>query len=494
MKMRKYVLAAVAGIAALVSCAPRTVEISKEELLDKIKGGWAAQTIGVSYGQPTEFRYLGRVIPDSVALEWAPDQVAKFFNNDDIYMDLTFVGVMDRLGVDAPADSFAVAFANAGYPLWHANQSARYNILNGIMPPESGHWKYNPHANDIDFQIEADFAGLMCPGMPLSSAEIADRVGHLMNYGDGWYGGVFVAAMYANAFFSNDIVKVATDALKMIPEETHFHQAMSDVLACYRNDPADWKAAWQVCEDKWSHETGCPEGMFADFNIDALVNSAYLLIGLLYGEGDFGKTMEIATRCGQDSDCNPASAAGILGTMVGYDAIPEEYLSYLKPIEDSCLNFTPYSLNEVYAESFEQALEMVAKGGGKVDGENVVIRLQKPAPVRLEVSFEGLKVDKRDWFNCYYGNFQGASFTGRGLVLRGWLTGGAPDYVAKVRFLVDGEQAAVMDFPADYHSRSNDLFWNFDLEEKEHTVAMEWLNPVEGADLWVSDIVTYISE
>ncbi|MCQ2143080.1 MAG: hypothetical protein MJY56_03325 [Bacteroidales bacterium] len=55
-------------------------------------------------------------------------------------------------------------------------------------------------------------------------------------------------------------------------------------------------------------------------------------------------------------------------------------------------------------------------------------------------------------------------------------------------------EAAVMGLPADYHSRSNDLFWNFDLEEKEHSITMEWLNPVEGADLWVSDIVTYISE
>ena len=68
-------------------------------------------------------------------------------------MDLTFVEVFDRLGLDAPADSFAMAFATAGYTLWHANQSARYNILQGIMPPQSGHWLNNPHADDIDYQI-----------------------------------------------------------------------------------------------------------------------------------------------------------------------------------------------------------------------------------------------------------------------------------------------------------------------------------------------------
>jgi len=68
-------------------------------------------------------------------------------------------------GINAPAESFAKAFANADYKLWHANQAARYNILHGIMPPASGHWKNNPHADDIDFQIEADFIGMICPGV-----------------------------------------------------------------------------------------------------------------------------------------------------------------------------------------------------------------------------------------------------------------------------------------------------------------------------------------
>ena len=96
-------------------------------------------------------------------------------------MDLTFVDVFDRLGLDAPVDSFAMAFATAGYTLWHANQSARYNILQGIMPPASGHWLNNPHADDLDYQIEADYAGLMSPGMPNTASEISDKIGHIMN-------------------------------------------------------------------------------------------------------------------------------------------------------------------------------------------------------------------------------------------------------------------------------------------------------------------------
>lgn len=106
---------------------------------------------------------------------------------DDIYMDLTFVQVFEEEGLDAPAESHARAFAYADYNLWHANQAARYNILNGIMPPESGYWMNNPHPEDIDFLIEADFAGLMSPGMVNAGSEVSDKIGHIMNYGDGWH-------------------------------------------------------------------------------------------------------------------------------------------------------------------------------------------------------------------------------------------------------------------------------------------------------------------
>ena len=130
-------------------------------------------------------------------------------------MELTFVDIFEKEGLDAPVESFATAFAHAGFRLWHANQAARYNILNGIMPPESGHWKNNMHADDIDFQIEADFAGLMAPGMVNAAGIYADRIGHIMNYGDGFYGGAYVAAMYSLAYVYDDVYQLVIDALEM---------------------------------------------------------------------------------------------------------------------------------------------------------------------------------------------------------------------------------------------------------------------------------------
>lgn len=87
---------------------PRTVTMTRAELFDKIKGGWAGQTIGVTYGGPTEFRHTEGFIGDEVEIPWGdPDYVRTTMLNaagvyDDIYMDLTFVAVIDRLGIDAP--------------------------------------------------------------------------------------------------------------------------------------------------------------------------------------------------------------------------------------------------------------------------------------------------------------------------------------------------------------------------------------------------------
>jgi hypothetical protein len=304
------------------------IEISKTELLNKIKGGWAGQVIGCTYGGPTEFKWNGTMIDDHIPIPWDDTRMLWYYENspglyDDVYMDLTFVDVFRKYGIDAPDSLHAITFANAEYPLWHANQAARYNILSGIMPPESGYWKNNPHADDIDFQIEADFAGLMSPGMVNSAVEICNRIGRIMNYGDGLYGGMYVAAMYSLAFVHDDIEFIVEEALKVIPEQSDFYQCIYDVIKSYKSNPDDWKFAWFEAQKRWTHDIGCPDGVFMPFNIDAKINAAYIVIGLLYGKGDYGATIDISTRCGYDSDCNPANAAGILGTMIGYDAIPE---------------------------------------------------------------------------------------------------------------------------------------------------------------------------
>ena len=464
--------------------AGKMITLTKAQLKDKIMGGWAGQTIGVTFGGPYEFQFNGTMIGDYQPLHWSDGYLKKtMINNpglyDDLYMDLTFVDVFEKYGLDAPADSFATAFANAGYTLWHANQAGRYNILNGIKAPMSGHWKNNPHADCIDYQIEADFAGLMCPGMPNAASAISDRVGHTMNYGDGWYGGVYIGAMYALAFSSNNISDIVAEALKTIPRQSNFYKCINDVIQWHKKYPADWKATWFEVQKKWTDDIGCPEGVFNAFNIDATVNAAYVVIGLLYGAGDYTKTLEISTRCGQDADCNPSSAGGILGTVLGYDKIPAYWKQGLKEAESIDFKYTTMSLNDVYDIGLKHALKVIEANGGKTTGDQVTIKTQLPVAVKYEKSFPDLYPTEKQWPK-WSGNKDEFSFefTGTGFVIRGetakWMSESAQVFNAEL--YVDGQKIESIPLPANYTTRRYELAWKYDLPNGNHQVRFKILN------------------
>ncbi len=478
---------------------PRT-ELTRAELLDRIKGGWAGQVIGCTFGGPTEFRFPGAMIHDYQPIPWDDGIVARRFDRspglyDDVYMDLTFLEVLAREGLDAPAARHAQAFARAGYPLWHANQAARYNILNGLLPPDSGHWTNSPHADDIDFQIEADFAGLVSPGLVDAGAEICDRVGHIMNYGDGWYGGVYVAALYSLAFVERDVEAVVAGALKALPPESGFARCVRDVLACYKADPDDWKAAWLAVERTWAEDVGCPDFVFQPGNIDARVNGAYIVIGLLYGGGDFGRTLDIATRCGQDSDCNPASAGGVLGTLLGHDAIPPRWRDPLRAIEDRPFPFTAMSLNKVYETTLALALDAVRANGGRLEGETVRLPAAEVHAVRLETSFPGCYPVERRRLGATLEAPAAVEFEGTGFVLTGGPTKMSEDrsdaYVYEVELVVDGGPPSVVRMPVDDLVRRLEIAWGYGMPRGRHTLALRLLNPRPGETVALGDLLVY---
>lgn len=481
------------------STAPKTlptgpVTLDPDTLMDKIKGGWYGQTIGCTYGGPTEFKYKGGLIMDEIPIPWYDDYIYDTYVEDpglydDVYMDLTFLEIMLRQGVDAPQQAYAEAFAHADYKLWHANQAARYNILNGRGAPESGYWKYNPHADDIDFQIEADFIGMLYPGDVNRVAELSDRIGHIMNYGDGWYGGVYIGAMYALAYVCDDIPTVVTEALKLIPEGTKFHATISDVLKYWKKYPDDWKQCWFEVTNRHANDIGCPEGVWNGFNIDATVNSAFVVIGLLYGKGDFERTMDIATRCGNDSDCNPASAAGILGVMYGYEAIPEKWKKGAERIKDIPFPYTSLSLEQVCKANYDLVLQC-----NKSDENGIFIEIVDPVPVRYEQSFEGIRpVEKRVLKKAFTDSVE-LAFKGNSIVVEGSVrkTGHADDsYVASVTALLDGTEMESFKMPMDYIKRKYEIFSAYGFPSGDHVLTLRLNNPHPDYELYASEMVVY---
>jgi hypothetical protein len=360
--------------------------------IDKMKAGWLGQMVGVGWGGPTEFKWKGEIIPADKMPQWKPEMVNQFVQ-DDIYVEMTFLRTLELHGLDASIRQAGIDFANSRYGLAHANRAARCNLRNGIAPPDSGHPRFNRHADDIDYQIEADFSGLICPGLPNEVIRFGEVFGRLMNYGDGIYGGQFVGGMYAEAFFENDIQKIIQAGLDCVPNGSQFYECISDVIRWHRQNPNSWKKTWDLINEKYHlnpdyRRASCLKG---SFNIDAKINAAYIVMGLLYGEGDIDKTIIVSTRCGQDSDCNPSNAAGILFTAMGYSNIPERFTSALDP--EGKFSHTPYNFDLLTAVCEKLARQAVIKSGGRVQKDAagkdlIVIPVKKAKPSKLEQCWE----------------------------------------------------------------------------------------------------------
>jgi hypothetical protein len=504
------ILLLTAALAVFASAAERQIALA--ELRDKIAGGWAGQMIGVSFGAPTEFRARGKIL-DTELPKWTPDRVKNSLTQDDLYVDMTFAKVLDDRGLNATSEDFGAMFREAQYSLWHANLAARRNLRRGVPAALAGTPRYNAHANDIDFQIEADFIGLMAPGLHRSANDIALRAGRVMNYGDGIYGGMFVSGMYAAAFFESDPRKIVEAGLASIPRQSPYGLLIADLLGWRRQYPDDWKKVWQLVEDRWDTNDPCPAGALQPFNIDAKLNGAYIALGLLYGKGDFAKTLEISTRAGQDSDCNPASAGGILGVALGYRRIPEEWKGGIPAIADEKFRYTDFSFRTIVASTEKRALALIRQTGGRLEGDQVSIKTQQPKAPKLEVWDYG-KVAERVSADDPRWSWRGAwrkdekrstrtasekgaeasiSFTGAGAIAVGpyLATGGKADVY------LDGRLDRTVDVNSDEKgSKGGEALWHtFGLKNGRHTVRIvvrgEPYADRQGTEVAVEDLVVF---
>lgn len=414
---------------------PAMRELSWDSYLDKVQGAWMGKMIGVTFGQPWEFQYQNTPIgfditdwplsptrmkdyrgrADNKPGDWTPITreadnqkihiVHDFIiasekehpsfgapDNDDIYINILFLHCLRRYGIEVDPVTVAHEWDKRIRKVWHANDAGLENIRKGILPPDSGNPRYNLHADDIDFQIESDVFGMIAPGMPQVSNRYGERMGHIMNYGDGVYGGMFIAAMYTQAFFAKDVREVVEKGLQAIPAKSLYAQLIRDVIHWHDENPNDWLKTWHLVQEKWGEVDHCPDGYKQPFNIDAKLNGGYVVMGLLYGNGDWYKTMNYATRAGQDADCNPSNAAGILGTLIGAHAIPAEYR---EPLHNTYWNKTlaglpdSYEIDVLSEDTAQIGMKVLLANGGAIktrDGRMVLeVPYQEPvAPAKLE--------------------------------------------------------------------------------------------------------------
>ena len=205
--------------------------------------------------------------------------------------------------------------------------------------------------------------------------------------------------------------------------------------------------------------------MFAAFNIDARLNAAYVVLGLLYGNGDMTKTIAIATRAGQDSDCNPSSAAGILGTMLGYAKIPAYWTQGLAAIEAKPFPFAGLSLNDAYALSLKHALVAdPARRRRPSHDDRVEIATQPIAPVARRAELRRPLPGRREVLRQRVTDETTFSFEGVGFVVQGSArVEPAPDVVLIAEVSVDGQPPEVVELPTNHARRRYAPFWRYGL-------------------------------
>jgi hypothetical protein len=352
-----------------------------KEYRDKMKAGWIGQIFGVSWGAPTEGQYQ-KVMPAERMPPFREELVNDAFDQDDLYVEMTFLRSMEEYGYDVSIRQAGIDFANSGYPLWVANAAGRDNLRNGIAPPDSSHPKFHPCAGAIDYQIESDYAGLIAPGMPDVVINLGEKFGRLMNYGDGMYAGQFIGAMYAEAFFEKDVAKLIDAGLKVIPRQCLYAGMVRDMVQWHKENPTDWEKTWELAEKKYNRDRN-----YNISELDVKREGAWVLMGLLYGNGNLDQTMIISCRCGFDSDCNPSSSGGVLFTTRGVSNLPERY--YRKLNETRIFNHTAYNFPKLLDVCEKLARQGLARVGGRVErdanGDEVfVIPAKAPTPSRFE--------------------------------------------------------------------------------------------------------------
>ncbi len=204
-----------------------------------------------------------------------------------------------------------------------AERVAFRNFINGFTPPTSAVYK-NPFREWIGAQIRGDYFGYINPGDPETAAEMAFRDASISHIKNGIYGEMFAAAMIAVAATTSDVEEIILGGLGEIPHTSRLYESIMTVMNHFKNGGAQ-KDCFDMIHKTYDEYTG--HGW-----CHTISNAMIVAAALLYGGGDFGKSVCMAVETGFDTDCNGATVGSVLGMVHGIDGIPA---CWQAPINDT---------------------------------------------------------------------------------------------------------------------------------------------------------------
>jgi ADP-ribosylglycohydrolase len=315
----------------------------KPGYLERIYAGWLGKIIGIRLGAPIEGWTYEKIKNIYGELDHYPAEYRDFAADDDSNGPLFFLRALE----DGPPEgkgkfdltSRAVGEALLNYaPFEHGffwwggygvstEHTAYLNLRGGIPAPRSGSVEQNGSAvaEQIGGQIFIDTWGLVCPGNPDLAADYAAKAAGVTHGGNGVYGGVFVASCIAHAFEERNIRALIEKGLGYIPADCEYARAVRAVMDFHAKNPGNWRDCFAYVHDNWGYDR-------YPGNCHIIPNIAVMILGLLYGEGDFSRTITITNMCGWDTDCNVGNVGTIMGVICGLEGI--DYEKWRRPVND----------------------------------------------------------------------------------------------------------------------------------------------------------------
>lgn len=310
------------SVLALAAAAyGQTRDLSADAYLDKLRGMWIGEILGQRAGAPTE----GTVVRSgtSHAMNWDTLLATSPWPGDDdtcfeyLYADLlstrarpTNADLLQTWTAHIPSTSFYIA-----------NRQARWLMDYGKAPPDTGSSTWNIHWYAIDSQITTESIGSAFPGLRQNAADMTAQFASVSNQGYAVHAAQFYAAMYSAAAFETDVPALIAKGLAVVPATSRTYQVIQDALAWSNTDLAgpspDWRTTQAKLYDKYYL------GDFGRYRnwIESTINTGLTTMSLLYGQGDFQTTVQIGAQAAFDSDCNAATAGGLIGMARGYGSL-----------------------------------------------------------------------------------------------------------------------------------------------------------------------------
>ncbi len=343
-------------------------------LADKVKGGWLGRAAGCLLGKPVEGKprhwirqlleasgrwplddyFTAQGVPEEVFQEytWHKSYVESLRENitcmpedDDMNYPMLNLHVAEQFGPEfRPHDVLQTWLTTLPVlQVFTAERVAYYNALQLFTPPETARHR-NPYREWIGAQIRADLWGWVAPGNPRYAAELAYRDAVISHTKNGIYGEMFVAAMIAASFLLTDIQEIIEVGLNYIPQNSRLSQAISYTLELYAGEHTFESALDEIVE-KFGHYHW----------VHTINNAALVVAALLFGEGDFERSICYSVMGGWDTDCNGATVGSILGVMLGAKALPEKWIAPLNNrIRTSLQGFDNSSFDELAERTLAQ--------------------------------------------------------------------------------------------------------------------------------------------